>query len=347
MRTLLQLALPLTLLWTAFATSRTVSGPPSSQPPLEKGTIHFRPLGDQKDIPERYRLQDHSFDYEMSWKTELPNSGVTVYILRYPSPVVSDCPENNTVYAEYYRPRGHGPFPGVIVLDITGGDQKLSRTIATHLAQNGIAGLFVQMAYYGPRRPPNSELRLLSSDFDRTMAAVRQTVLDNRRAAAWLAERPEIDSKRLGILGTSLGSFLGTLTAEMEPRLHRLGVLLGGGGLVDGFYDDPRAAPFRSVWEALGGTRAQLARLIAPADPLTCAANLKEHQVLILAGQRDDIVPPSMARALWQASGRQKIVWFNCTHYGAVIYFLPAMEEVVKFFGAPWPEEKGLGIRDQ
>jgi hypothetical protein len=44
-----------------------------------------------------------------------------------------------------------------------------------------------------------------------------------------------------------------------------------------------------------------------------------------------------MARALWQASGRQKIVWYDCTHYGAVVFFLPAMDQVVKFFTATPP----------
>src|SRR5207247_6506533 len=116
----------------------------------------------------------------------LPNSEVGIYQLRFPSPVVTDCQENNTVHAEYYRPRGAGPFPGVIVLDITAGNQQLSRSIATCLAQNRIASLFVQMAYYGPRRPPGSKRRLLSVDIPQTLEAIRQTVLDLRRATAWL-----------------------------------------------------------------------------------------------------------------------------------------------------------------
>src|SRR5262249_12678325 len=143
----------------------------------EKGTVRFQPISDQKNIPERYRLEAHTFDYEMNLKRDLPVSGLAVYQVRFPSPVVTKFPEKNTVHAEYYRPTGQGPFPGVIVLDITGGDQSLSRIIATHLAQNRIAGLFVQMAYYGPRRPPGSRLRLLSPDYKQTLEAVRQTVL--------------------------------------------------------------------------------------------------------------------------------------------------------------------------
>jgi dienelactone hydrolase len=305
----------------------------ASERGLVEGTVRFRPAGDEKKIPQRYRLREHTFDYQLTRKYDLPNAGVEVFRLQFPSPVVSKCPENNTVYAEYYRPKGVSRCPCVIVLDITGGDQSLSRNIATFLAQNRIGGLFVQMAYYGPRRPPGSKLRLLSTNIPQTMAAVRQTVLDLRWATAWMESRPEIDSQRLGILGTSLGSFMAALTAEMEPKLGRVAVLLGGGGLVDAYYDHPQAAPYRKLWEAVGGTKKQVAKLIAPVDPLTCAANLKDHQLLMIAGKRDEIVPPKATLALWKAAGEQKIVWYDCTHYGAALYFVPAMEQVVKHFG--------------
>jgi dienelactone hydrolase len=248
--------------------------------------------------------------------------------------VTSPHPENNTVYCDYYRPRGPGPFPCVIVLDITGGDQSVSRIISTRLAQDRIAALFVQMAYYGPRRPANSRVRLMSVNLPQTVEAVRQTVLDLRCAAAWLGSRPEIDASRLGIMGTSLGSLMATLTAEMEPRFRRVGVLLGGGGLVDTFWDDPRTKPYRTAYELVGGTKEKVAKFFAPLDPLTCAANLKDRKLLIMAGKRDEILPPSMARALWKASGEQKLVWFDCTHYGAILYLAQGLDHLVEHFGA-------------
>ncbi|MHB1424516.1 MAG: alpha/beta hydrolase family protein [Gemmataceae bacterium] len=304
----------------------------AAEPTIEKGTFRFTPTGDAANVPERYRLSERTFEYQMSLKRDLPNSGVRVCRVQFPSPVTTATPENNTVHAEYYRPSGKGPFPGVIVLDITAGDQSLSRHISIFLAQKKIAALFVQMAYYGPRRPPGSKLRLLMPNIEHSLSAIRQTVLDLRVASAWLEARPEIDGKRLGILGTSLGSFMAALTAEMEPRLGRVAVLLGGGGVVDAYYDHPKAAPYRRVYEALGGTKEKLAEILAPADPLTCAANLKEHKLLILAAKRDDIVPPKMAEALWKASGQQRIVWYDCTHYGAIVYLASALDHIVKHF---------------
>jgi cephalosporin-C deacetylase-like acetyl esterase len=167
------------------------------------------------------------------------------------------------------------------------------------------------------------------------MEAVRQTVLDVRYAAAWLQSRPEIDANRLGIHGTSLGSMIGALAAEMEPRLKRVSILLGGGGLVEAYYDHPQAARYRRVWEALGGTKKHVIWLLAPVDPLTCAANLKDRKVLMIAGKQDNVVPPSATEALWRAAGQPKIVWYDCTHYTALLYFVPMMQEVVKHFSEP------------
>src|SRR5262249_30725751 len=148
-------------------------------------------------------------------------------------------------------------------------------------------------------------------------AAVRQTVLDIRCAAAWMEARPEVDPKKLGILGTSLGSFVAALSAEMEPRLGRAVVLLGGGSLVDAYWDDSRVELLRKGYETLGGKKESLQKLIAPADPITCAENLKGRKLLMIAAKRDEIVPPKAATALWEASGKQKIVWYDTTHYGA------------------------------
>jgi dienelactone hydrolase len=302
---------------------------------VEKGEFSFVPPEDQKDVPARYQLGKRSFKYELDKKSDLPSIGVTVYRLRYPSPVKTATVENNTVHAEYYRPAGKGPFPGVIVLDVTAGNQMLSRHISAYLAQNGIAGLFVQMAYYGPRRPPGSKLRLMSPNLKQTTAAVTQTVLDLRAATAWMESRKELDSKRLGILGTSLGSFLSALTGEMEPRLKRVCVLLGGGGFVDGYADHPLAKRWIKLFESFGGKRETIKKYFAPIDPITCAANLKKRKLLILAASRDDVVPPSMAKMLWEASGKQKIVWYDSTHVGAALYIADGLEQIADHFSAP------------
>jgi cephalosporin-C deacetylase-like acetyl esterase len=322
----------LALGFSLLISSSVLSEAPPAAKPMEKGTITIPSSADQKSIPVVYRLQEQQFSYQMKYVRELPDNGVEVFEVTFPSPVKSPHAENNTVHAEYYRPKQKKPFPCVIVLDITGGDQTLSRLIARHLAQNGVGGLFVQMAYYGPRRPPGSNLRLLSYDLDHSKAAIRQTVLDLRCATAWMEARPEIDAKKLGIMGTSLGSFMAALTAEMEPKLGRLTVLLGGGGFIDGYWDHPQVVNFRKVYESLGGTKKMAQDVIADVDPITYAGLLKDRKVLIIAAKNDEIVPPKMAENLWNATGQQRIIWLNAGHYSAAIFLIPGLNNVVEHF---------------
>lgn len=298
------------------------------------GQIRPEPAEESPDIPERYRYEGKPFAFEMEPKSELTSISVRTFSVRYPSPVVSATPANNTIHAEYFRPTKGEKFPAVIVLDILAGDQKVSRLIATYLAQNGVAALCMHLPYYGPRRPPGSKLRLLSPDYDHSMNAIRQAVLDVRQSVRWLEAQPEVDTARLGILGTSLGSFMASLSAEMEPKLRRVAILLGGGGLVDAYYDHPQGKSLRKVWEAIGGTKERLAQMIAPADPLTYASRLKDRDVLMIAAKRDEIVPPQMAERLWDAAGRPKIVWFDCTHYTAAFFIGPGLEHCLALFRA-------------
>jgi len=310
-----------------------VVGVASAEPkPLEKGTVTFKPVGDQAGIAERYRLAETKFDYEMKFRRELPASGITISDVTFPSPVKSPHEVNNTVHAEYYRPAGKGPFPGVILLDILDGSQIISRNLANMFAQNDIASLIIQMPYYGPRRPANTKLRLLSLDMNATIENIRQTVLDNRCGVAWLETRPEIDKKKICIHGTSLGSFMGALTAESEPKITRVSLMLGGGSLVEAYWDHPQAKPILTAMTLLGITKDMMKAAIAPVDPITNAAALKDRKLLLIAASRDDVVPPAAAKAMWEATGKQKIVWLNATHVGAALFLFDASNQIVKFF---------------
>ena len=302
--------------------------------PAEKGKATFRAIDDQAQVAKCYRLEPYNFDFELKPVRELTVSGIDISHLTFPSPVASPHASNNTVHADYYRPAGLGPFPGVIVLDILDGSQVVSRGLANVFAQNGIAALIVTMPYYGPRRPTGENLRLISPNIDQTFVNIRQTVLDNRCAAAWLAARPEIDAKKLGIHGTSLGSFMGALTAAAEPRLHRVSLMLGGGGLIDAYAGHPKAQPIFAALALVGGSKEALKAIVASADPITYAAELKKRKLLMIAASRDDVVPPAAATALWEATGKQKIVWFNSTHVGAAVHLFDATQHIVKHFKA-------------
>ncbi|MEZ6141754.1 MAG: prolyl oligopeptidase family serine peptidase [Zavarzinella sp.] len=293
-------------------------------------TVQFRSLPTEKQVPDLFRMENQDFSVKLQIKRELPISKIAVGEIEYPSAVKSPYEVNNTVYGEYFRPLGKGPHPAVIVLDILNGDGSISRTIAQMLAQNGVAGLYVHMAYYGPRRPKTEKVRLLSTDIVLTKAAIQQTVKDIRLATAWLQSQPEIDPKRVGIHGTSLGSFIAALSSAADPRLSRVSLLLGGGGLVDAFWKHPQAAPYIKQLEDNGITKAYVKEQVAPLDPITYAERLGKRDLLMLAASKDDIVPPSASQMLWEATGKQKIIWYEATHVGAAMHLFSVLPEILK-----------------
>jgi dienelactone hydrolase len=308
----------------------------------ERGTLKV-PADDPKTpVVERYRLAEYSGEYKLSLRYDLRHSGVTVYDLSFPSPVKTDIVENNTVYAEYFVPTGGGrggnrqevspqkaptKVPAVIVLDIMQGNQLIARGEAMWLAQNGVAAMVVLLPHYNQRRAPGSKVKLVSTDLVRTLDGIRQGVLDCRCACAWLAGRPEVDAENLGMVGTSLGSFLTALTSANEPRIKNVCMVLGGGGLVDAYYDHPKAKPVTEWIDLVGGKRL-VKRLIAPVDPITYAAQLKGKNLLMIAAKEDEIVPPRAATQLWEATGKQRIVWLDSGHITAVFYTMSVLQEM-------------------
>jgi dienelactone hydrolase len=297
-----------------------------------RGEVVFRPSAAEASVPALFRLEAATFGYEFE-----PIRAVdryTVWAVRFPSPIESPDPENNTVHAEYFRPRGDGRHPAVIVLHILGADFALSRYVAARLADRGVAALFVKLPYYGERRPPGGQTRFLSADMERSIRSMRQGVCDVRRAAAWLASRPEIDPARLGVTGISLGGIVSALACEADPTLNRAAFLLAGGGLADILWEMPEkeAAHYRRLWLEAGRTKADLEAVTAPLDPLTYAGRLDGKRLLMIAGNADEVVPPRAARALWEAAGRPPIRWYDCGHYSAIGYLLPAIRETVDFF---------------
>ncbi|HVK17076.1 MAG TPA: dienelactone hydrolase family protein [Fimbriiglobus sp.] len=298
--------------------------------PVATGEVRCACDDERCGVPEPFRLADHTFPYQQQLRYDLEYSGVEVYTVRFPSPVESPHAANNTVHAEYFRPKGAaGKVPAVVVLDILQGNALVSRGAAMWLAQNGIAALAITMPYYGPRRPTEGRHRMLTTDVEASVANVRQTVLDGRRAVAWLAARPEVDADRIGVVGTSLGSFMGGLLAAAEPRVRSACLLLGGGGLVDAFYQHPKTQWLTVALLAVGVTKEKLQRQIAPVDPLTYADRLKGKKLLLIGASRDDIVPPEAMRRLWEATGKPKIVWLDATHVGAAAHVFTAMNAII------------------
>ncbi|MGL4419798.1 MAG: hypothetical protein ACRCZF_03955, partial [Gemmataceae bacterium] len=114
-----------------------------------------------------------------------------------------------------------------------------------------------------------------------------------------------------------------------EPRLQNVALLLGGGGLVDAFWNHPQARQYRWVFEYFGWARPLLRRWIAPADPITYARQLRSRRLLLIGAAQDDVVLPVALESLWVATDRPKRILYPGTHVGVVLHVMPALHAVL------------------
>lgn len=308
-----------------------------------KGTI--KPVHkNESAIPELYRMTDEAFTYEAS--PDNVGSGIVRTLIKIPSPVVTPHEENNSVPIELFRPPGEGPFPYVIVTHIAGGDFELSRFVATTLAKGGIACAFIKLPYYGERKPPGIDIKMLQPDVEIASRSMQQAIKDIRRVIDWIEAQPDLDNGKIGICGISLGSITGALATSIEPRLTHACLIIGGASLHDIVWEsaEKEAKEFRRIWSANGGTRESLGEQMKSFDPVTYSDRLKSHVVFMINASQDESVPVVSGKALWEAAGRQRIIWYPCGHYTIVRYIMPALQHTVKFFKA-WPDrESNVGV---
>jgi cephalosporin-C deacetylase-like acetyl esterase len=264
-------------------------------------------------------------------RLELTDKEPTVAEL-FPSPVVTPHPENNTVHCEYFRPVTPGKHPAVIALHILGGDFDLSRLFCRHLAQHGVAALFLKLPYYGPRRPANSDVRMITEDPNATVANMRQGILDIRRGAAWLCAQDEVDRDRLGIFGISLGGITSALASTAEPRFGHICLMLAGGDMGKIAWESPEVKDVRERWLARGGTKGQFYELLKQIDPVTYGDRVRDRKILMLNASHDEVIPKVCTESLWHAFGEPEIEWMDAGHYSAMRYIFTALTRVTKFF---------------
>lgn len=308
--------------------------------PTIKATVQFEPTAEETAVPKRFQLEKHSFDYAMTPSSvaalATDSTPYQVWEVTFPSPVQTPHELNNTVHCEYFQPqlkRGEkGKSPGVIVLHILGGDFALSRLFCRALAQRGVAALFLKMPYYGPRRDPQVNRRMISPNPNETVEGMTQAILDIRRGTAFLASREEVNAEKLGVFGISLGGITGALATSIEPRIQQACLLLAGADLGRVAFDAPELKKIRAAWFAQGKTKEDFLAIMREIDPVTYADRARGKRILMLNAKTDEIIPKACTESLWEAFGKPEIHWYDGGHYSVAWHLLDALDRVADFF---------------
>jgi dienelactone hydrolase len=146
----------------------------------------------------------------------------------------------------------------------------------------------------------NDERRSNTSEHDRILEpeeamATRLSglmIADVLQSVTYLSSRPDVDPKRIAVLGYSMGSFVSAIACALDTRIHAC-VLSGGGDLdgLGGYWDrsDPmcQGIPYRSL------------SFLEDRGAMLLALNAKRGPTLIYNGSADEIVDIPHHDAAW------------------------------------------------
>lgn len=267
--------------------------------------------------------------------------------LSYPSPLTTPVPQNNTVPAEYYLPRGlragEARRPAVIFLHILDGNVEMVRMTCSLLASQGIPAIFFKLPYYGERGLPEGP-EAMARDIHLFLGAVSQAFADVQRTVDVLASRPEVDPHRIGIAGISLGGIIAATAAERDARIHRALLVLAGGDLMTIIAHARETRPLYELMQRMPPAQRQaVERTLAEVDPLRQAGQLRLRaqagRVRMINAAADEVIPRPCTEKLAQALGiADRVVWLeDLGHYTALAALPQILRSMVEFFAADLP----------
>ncbi|MBI5709150.1 MAG: hypothetical protein HZC42_02445 [Candidatus Eisenbacteria bacterium] len=169
--------------------------------------------------------------------------------------------------------------------------------------------LAMDWPWEGSRRMP--VLRML-----RELGAIRHAALRSPAVLALgvaaAARQPEADPERVALVGASLGVPPAVAALRLTPVPRALVLIDGGAGLSAMF----RHLLERARWPALFAAPlgALAARLVRPLEPALHAEATRRVRVLVINGDRDEMLPPGAIRRLHASCPGAEVRWRHDTH---------------------------------
>ena len=240
-------------------------------------------------------------------------------------------------------PLKHGkPVPAIVFLHGIGQSKGFLKEITAPFNQTGFAFASMDQYMQGERKLPKGTPALAS--LRAFMERPAKTINETRRLIGYLASRPDIDPKRIYLVGASYGAITGSTVLAWDKRI-RGGVLVYGGGDIGklinstatrlgiaagfGWVDGkkvnpekpplPKLTPFQdTIASVVIWSVTPIARYFAGVwDPIHYVDKISPTPVYFQDGQHDVLVPAPAGKALQDAAKEpKKITWYDSDHVG-------------------------------
>lgn len=258
--------------------------------------------------------------------------------------------DGNLVTARYYQSKLPGRKKLVMVLPIWASYTYPSRVISEGVLERSRGDTNVMMIlgekdlidWPALREAPDESTFL--NLMKRMAERLRTTVIDIRRLVDWAETQPDIDSRRIGVIGFSIGAMVAGAALVGEPRIAA-GVLVMGGANPHEIFANCQWEPGavrESALKRFGWTKdryqAVLQSIFAPVNPARFPGAVDPRRVIIFDSYYDTCIPESSRQALWNAMGRPERISFLYDHRWSFLSMTPLglnymRREIYQFLG--------------
>lgn len=296
--------LPLVLLLSALAYGDGAAAPPapaaSPSAPADPAAL------------VRAKCRYDRAPFEMTVKGPFTFGKVKFEKLEYPSPVPSVDPDrNDVVKAKLFRKETSGDAL-VVFLGGWRFDPATPAMAARLAEETTLQTLLVELPFQGERTPKGraSGEITFSADLAQDEATFVQAAQDVERVVDWLVRERKIDPKRIGISGTSLGGFVASDLYGMSDRFSCAAILISGGDVASVIFAETNwlTRDIRGRLAAQGLDEKAVRERMRPLDPITWARKERRDGLLLVAAEKDEVVPLASVRALADAYGGARVV---------------------------------------
>lgn len=211
----------------------------------------------------------------MPFKCEIFRNHVTEYM-----PV-------GRVRALVVRPDVKRRLPVVIFAHGATGSKEGSLGYLHHLADAGFFAVAIDAWLHGQRRDQKLFEKLMKRWGEFVNVTGRETAADLRALVSRLVRRPDVDPKRIGLMGSSMGGYIGFVTMVLEPRIRAFACVVSTGNLI-------ALAEHRSTRKR--PLSARVRRELAEIDLARNVSRVAPRPILLLAGAKDKVIPARFTR---------------------------------------------------
>lgn len=201
--------------------------------------------------------------------------------------------EDVSLPAYLRRPRAVASPPLVLFVSGLDSTKEEHTTFENVLLQRGLATL----TFDGPGQGEVWEHMRGRVDWEKAVSAV----IDAAQS------RPDVDASRIGIMGVSLGGYLATRSAALEPRIRAVAVSGGRFDQAARELEDPLHTPRLLHFWGAAGVQDLLPKLRA--STLEGVIQRLDRPLLVVHGERDTLAPVAGARRIYDEASTRDKAW--------------------------------------